>query len=75
VGAPLKIDAFACSIVGNHHPHDRIAVEGRYGGAALLTRDPAVNHHDCLAVGLPPGKAAFSEWARSATVRFCSSAR
>ena len=45
--AALKIDALAGGIIGDHDAHDRIAVEGGDGGAAGLTGDAAVDHHDC----------------------------
>ena len=44
--AALKVHAFAGGVVGDHDPHDRIAVEGGDGGAARLARDAAMDDDD-----------------------------
>ena len=44
VGAALQVHALAGGVVGDHHPHDRVGVEGGDGRAAGFARDAAVDH-------------------------------
>jgi hypothetical protein len=53
--AALQVDALAGGVVGNHHAHDRVAVEGSDRGTAALTRDAAMDHHDRVGVAEPGG--------------------
>ena len=46
VRAALKVHAFAGGVVGDHHAHDRIAIEGGNRCAPRLARDAAMDHDD-----------------------------
>ena len=48
VRAALQVDAFAGCVVGDHHLHDRVAIERSDGGAARLASDAAMDHDDAI---------------------------